>query len=99
MLLKALSQRADRYEIGWQTGGGHARERAIRPSPLLPVTRGAVHSSPHRWIAHFGLQNLNFRTHAGLVQEAPPNFMEITGTDRALNRISNLAEATDETGC
>lgn len=35
MLLKALSQRIDQGRMGWQTGGGHARERASRPSSVL----------------------------------------------------------------
>lgn len=35
MLLKALSQRIDRGRIGWRTGGGHARERAGRPSSTV----------------------------------------------------------------
>jgi len=43
MLLKALSQRIDRGRLGPQTGGGHARERADRPSSS-PLTRGAVFS-------------------------------------------------------
>lgn len=49
MLLKALSQRIDRGRIGWQTGGGHARERASRPSSVLwRATRfSSIHCRPN----------------------------------------------------
>lgn len=46
MLLKALSQRIDQARIGCQTGGGHARERANRPSSR-PLTRRAIFSILH----------------------------------------------------
>lgn len=37
-LLKALSQRTDRWRSGWQIGGVRARERAIGPSPASSLS-------------------------------------------------------------
>lgn len=49
MLLKALSQRIDRGRIGWQTGGGHVRERASRPSPP-PSDAQSSFQHPPMWL-------------------------------------------------